>query len=99
MMSHYESRRVIISHTYAYLLANHLISALTGFATWLRSKPWFEMMEIHMKCIENAKCYRNIYLSTYLVRFHHDKQFSRTNYRVVVLSTVVEIIFFEKLIV
>ena len=65
MMSHYESRRVIISHTYTYLLANHLISALTGFATWLRSKPWFEMMEIHKKWIENAKCYRNIYLSTY----------------------------------
>ena len=68
-MSHYESWGVIISHTYAYSLAYHIISTFTGFTTWLRSQPWFGMMQFHKKWIWNAKSYQNIYVSSYFVRF------------------------------
>ena len=65
-ISHYESLWVMMSHTYVYSLADHIISTLTGFTTWLKSRPRFEMMEFHKKWIQNGKCYRNIYVSTYI---------------------------------
>ena len=64
--SHYESLWVMMSHTYVYSLADHIILTLTGFTTWLKSQPRFEMMEFHKKWIQNGKCYRNIYVSTYI---------------------------------
>ena len=66
MMSHYESWWVLMSHTCVYTLADHMISTLTGFTTWFKSRPRFEMMEFHKKWIQNGKCYQNIYVSTYI---------------------------------
>jgi len=51
IMSLFESLWVIISHTYAYSLINHIISTFIGFTTWLRSQPWFKIMEFHKKWI------------------------------------------------
>ena len=42
---------------------------------------------------------KHIRINIYFVRFHHDQHFSMTNYQVVVLSTAVEIIILEKLVV
>ena len=66
MVSHDQSLWVMMSHTYVYSLADHRISTLTGFTTWLKSQPRFEMMEFHKKWIQNGKYYRNIYVSTYI---------------------------------
>ena len=66
IMSHYESWWVLMSHTCVYTLADHMISTLTGFTTWFKSQPRFEMMEFHKKWIQNGKCYQNIYVSTYI---------------------------------
>ena len=46
---------VIMSRTYAYSLANHILSTFAGLTTWLRPKLWFEIMEFHKKLkIQNA---------------------------------------------
>ena len=79
MVSHDQSLWVMMSHTYVYLLADHIISTLTGFTTWLKSQPRFEMTEFHKKWIQNGKCYRNIYVSTYIAQFHHTQDFQWRN--------------------
>ena len=92
-MSHHESYiRIFIGSPYNIDLNRfyHLVKIPTavrndGISLEMNSK--WKMLSKHIR------------INIYFVRFHHDQHFSMTNYQVVVLSTAVEIIIFEKLVV